>query len=117
VVKIPETNAPDEVAEFCDNKVKRLVRESVIDPNIYNGSTQFLSNDIFFLGKETVLDCVVSLKIKNSESYDRIPRRVLKYGINQLITPLSCLFKLIYETKTIPDQYEISKIITILKRD
>ena len=88
-VKIPENNVPDTVAEFFDNKVKRLVQDSAIDHNIYNGRTNFFSNNAFFMDKEAVLDCVASLKIKNSEGYDRIPQRILKDGIGKLIIPLT----------------------------
>ena len=77
-VKISENNVPDTVAEFFDNKVKRLVRDSAIDPNIYNGRQKILSDNVFFMGKEAVLDCVASLKIKNSEGYDRVPQRIIK---------------------------------------
>ena len=109
-VKIPEVNIPDVVAEFFDNKVKQLVRESAIDPNIYNGRVKILSNDSFFM------DCVSSLKVKNSESYDRLPQRIIKDGIDHLINPLTNLFKAIYETKTIPDQWKIAKINPIHKK-
>jgi hypothetical protein len=53
--------------------LKRLVRESEIEASIYNGRTKILANNCFFMGKEDILDCVSSLKIKNSEGYDRIP--------------------------------------------
>ena len=115
-VKISENNVPDTVAEFFDNKVKRLVRDSAIDPNIYNGIQKILSNNVFFMGKEAVLDCVASLKIKNSEGYDRVPQRIIKDGIENLIAPLTSLFKLIYETRTIPDQWKIAKVSPIPKK-
>lgn len=115
-IKIPEENVPDAVAAFFDNKVKSLVRESLIDPNIYNGRVKFLSMDKFFMGKEAILDCVGSLKIKNCEGYDRLPQRIFKDGINHLVNPLTCLFKLIYDKKKIPDQWKIAKVSPIPKK-
>ena len=115
-IKIPDNNVPDRVAEFFDNKVKRLVRDSEIEPSIYNGRPKILANECFFMGREAILDCVSSLKIKNSEGYDRIPQRIIKDGIELLIAPLTFLFKLIYDTKTIPDQWRIAKVNPIPKK-
>ena len=115
-VKISDSNVPDTVALFFENKVKRLVRESVINPDIYNGKRKIEANNSFFMGRDAILDCVASLKVKNAEGYDRIPQRVIKDGINHLIAPLSMLFKLIYETKLIPDQWKIAKVTPIPKK-
>ena len=41
------------------------------------------------------------------------PQRILVDGINFLLNPISKLFKLIYEQKTIPEQWLVSKIIPI----
>ena len=68
------------------------------------------------MGRDAILDCVASLKVKNAEGYDRIPQRIIKDGINHLIAPLSMLFKLIYETKQIPDQWKIAKVTPIPKK-
>ncbi len=69
------------------------------------------------MGKEAVFDCVASLKIKNSEGYDIIPQRIIKDGVQKLIKPFTSLLKLIYETKTIPDQWRITKVRSIPKKD
>ncbi len=68
------------------------------------------------MGKDAILDCVASLKVKNAEGYDRIPRRIIKDCINHLIVPLTMFFKLLYETKEIPDQWKIVKVIPIPKK-
>ena len=115
-VKIPDTNVPDTVAVFFDNKVRRLVMDSIIDPSIYNGRKKITVNDCFFMGRDAILDCVASLKIKNAEGYDRVPQRIIKDGINHLIVPLTVLFKLIYETNEIPDQWKIAKVTPIPKK-
>jgi hypothetical protein len=75
-----------------------------------------VTNDSFFIGKEAILDCETSLKFKNSERFDRIPKRIIRDGINHLINPLTSLFKSIYETKQIPDQWKI-KVYPIPNKD
>jgi hypothetical protein len=109
-VKIPEKNVPEKVGEFFDNKGKRIVRESETDPSFYNSRTKILSNNCFYMGRDDILDCMSSLKIKNFEGYDRIPQRIIKDGIDLLIVPLSFLFKLIYDYKTIPYHWRIAKV-------
>ena len=58
----------------------------------------------------------MSLKVKNSTGYDRIPQRVLIDGVVSLIGPLTTLFKLVYESKKIPDQWKVSKTIPLHKK-
>ena len=65
---------------------------------------------------ERVTECLKQLKAKNCEGYDRLPLRVLKDGAPFLVKPLSALFKKIYETKEIPEQWKISKVIPLLKK-
>ncbi len=115
-VKIPEDNIPDAFAAFFDSKVKTLVQDTLIDPNIYNGRSKIQSLDCFFMGEEAILDCVKTLKVKNCEGYDRLPQRVLKDGIDYLIYPFTFLFKSIYNTKLIPDQWKIAKVNPIPKK-
>ena len=40
-----------------------------------------------------------SIKVKNSEGFDRIPQRILVDGANELKLPLSILFAKIYDKK------------------
>ena len=115
-VKIPEGEIPDTVASFFDNKVKRLVQDSMIDPLIYNGRLKIQSEDCFFMGRSEILECVGTLKVKNSEGYDRLPQRILKDGISHLADPLCALFKSIYDSKVIPDQWKIAKVNPIPKK-
>jgi hypothetical protein len=63
-----------------------------------------------------VLIAMKSLKIKNCEGHDRIPLRILNDGIQFLLQPLSMLFTKIYESKIIPEQWLISKILPIHKK-
>ena len=60
--------------------------------------------------------CIESIKIKNSEGFDRIPQRVLVEGSMHLLRPLTKLFGLIYNQKMIPEQWRLSKIIPVHKK-
>ena len=71
---------------------------------MYNGSQKLIPDSKMFMTKDNILECVKTIKVKNNEGYDRIPQRILVDGIDQLITPLTQLFSLIYNTKSIPDQ-------------
>ena len=63
-----------------------------------------------------VAECIKSLKIKNSEGFDRIPQRILIDGLNPLLKPLTDLFTLIFKNNIIPKQWLISKTIPIHKK-
>ena len=115
-IKLTDINVPDAVASFFDNKVERLALSAQIDPNIYNGHRKIWCNAGFFMERDDIIKCVSTLKIKNAEGYDRIPQRIIKDGIDQLIDPLTHLFKLIYHTKKIPDQWKVAKVTPILKK-
>ena len=65
---------------------------------------------------ENISKAIRLLKMKNCEGFGRIPVRYLIYGITQITPVLSHLFNLIYETKQIPDQWRVSKVIPIFKK-
>ena len=54
--------------------------------------------------------------LNNTEGYDRIPQRILVDGLEQLLDPLTDLFKLIYGEKVIPGQWLVSRIIPVHKK-
>ena len=62
------------------------------------------------------MNALKSIKIKNSEGYDRIAQRIFNEGREILIKPITKLFELIYKTKQIPEQWSVSKIIPIFKK-
>ena len=72
--------------------------------------------DSMFMSTREVEACIKSIKIKNSEGYDRIPQRILVEGIKHLLAPLSKLFKTVYDSKSIPEQWLFSKIIPVHKK-
>ena len=44
---------------------------------------------------ERIIECIESLKIKNTEDYDRIPQIIIN-GLDALCKPLVKLFQLVY---------------------
>ena len=57
-----------------------------------------------------------SVKPENCEGNDRIPQRILYEGKAKIMDPVTKLFELIYEQKSLPEQWSISKIIPVFKK-
>jgi hypothetical protein len=57
-----------------------------------------------------------SIKIKNSQGFDRILQRIIKEGLENLLEPFAQLFKRIYMQRTVPDQWLLVKRIPIHKK-
>ena len=109
----------DQVAErfanFFDTKIKNIINSTEVDDGVYNGSNKAKSEVKFFMDPLSVKECMQSLKVKNTEGYDRIPQRVLVDGVDVLVDPFSKLFDKIYHEKSIPKQWLIAKTIPIYK--
>ena len=69
-----------------------------------------------FMTGERIIECIKSLKIKNTEGYDRIPQRIIIDGMEALSKPLIKLFELVYREMKVPGQWLISKIIPVHKK-
>ena len=106
---------PERFAKFFDDKIKDVLAQTSLDENVYNGYQKVNSESKFFMSTKWIGECINSLKIKNTEGYDRIPQRVLVDGINELTYPLSIIFRKIYYEKAIPGQWLIAKTIPIYK--
>ena len=104
---------PDQFAKHFKTKVSNLTTENNIQQNVYNGRQKINAGNFNFMNQINVMEAIQSIKFKNTEGYDPIPQRILVDGINFLLNPISKLFKLIYEQKTIPEQWLVSKIIPI----
>ena len=98
------------------DKVEKITRETIVDQNVYNGYRKLAADNQMFMSFSEVEKCIKSIKIKNCEGYDRIPQRVLNEGIEHLLSPLSILFRSIYNSKCIPEQWRFSKIIPVHKK-
>jgi hypothetical protein len=57
----------------------------------------------------------MNLKLKNSEGYDRIPQRILVEGVEFLAAPITGLMNMIYEKKSVPDQWLVAKTTPVYK--
>ena len=115
-IEIQNIDLPDVFAQFFENKVNKIVNDQQISDSVYNGKRKIWTVDHHFMSIDNILEAVKSLKSKISEGYDRIPQRILVEGIEILKYPLSYLFNQIYETKKIPEQWLISKVIPIHKK-
>ena len=56
---------------------------------------------------EKITECIKSLKIENTEGYDRIPQRIISKALDALSKPLTKLFELVYREKKVPGQWLI----------
>ena len=97
--------------------VRTNVALARVDPNgVYNGRCQLMVQDRFFMDKADVKMCVDMLKNKKCEGFDRVPVCVIKDARLPLFDPLCKLFKNIYATGQLPEQWKVSKIVPIFKK-
>ena len=83
---------------------------------MFNGHRLVNTSDHMFMGANIVKECILSLKSKILEGFDRIPQRIISDGVDQLLSPLSRLFELIYEEKKVPEQWLVAKTLPVLKK-
>ena len=115
-VQINNDDLPDRFAEYFSAKVADITNESVINPNVYNGTRKINVNNKNFMSPQQVVTAVKSLKNKNCEGHDNIPQRILIDGIDHLKNPLSILFMKIYNQRNIPEQWLIAKLTPVHKK-
>ena len=112
----PVHNISESFAGFFDKKVTNIVNQTLVNQDVYNGRRKIHANAEMFMAKNNIIECINSLKIKNTEGFDRIPQRILIDGRDAVIEPLASLFKLIYRDTMLPEQWLISKIIPVHKK-
>jgi hypothetical protein len=103
-------------ATFFSEKVSSITNSTLVDPLVYNGEKKLAAGNLMFMSTNEVQKSIESIKLKNTEGYDRIPQRVLVDGIEHLLQPFTKLFDLIYREKSIPEQWRISKIVPVHKK-
>ena len=113
--EIPNIEVPDRFANHFDIKIRNILREVKINDAVYNGIKKVEAENKNFMDLQSVRECITSLKIKNTEGFDRIPQRVLVDGIDYLLAPLTTLMNRIYEQKQVPEQWLVAKTIPIYK--
>ena len=73
-------------------KVGDIVRETVFNPRVFNGSWKIHAESLVFMTRHMILESIDGLKLKNKEGYDRIPQRIFIDARDILIEPLTDLF-------------------------
>jgi hypothetical protein len=106
---------PDEFAKFFDTKVKNIVLSVNIKEGVYNGTRKVNTENKIFMNMDSLRSVMESTKIKNSEGFDRIPQRIIKEGLENLLVPFTQLFKKIYTQRSVPEQWLLAKTIPIHK--
>ena len=89
---IPSHNVADSFAIFFEKKVAKIVGETVVNQNVYNGRRKLMADSSMFMTSLKITECVKDLKFKNTEGYDRIPQRILIDGLD--IVRLFCNYLL-----------------------
>ena len=90
-VTVTGQDVAEQFASFFENKVTRIVSETVINQNVYNGTNKMAAESAMFMTDNKISECIKDLKLKNTEGYDRIPQRILIDGHDFLIVPLTRL--------------------------
>ena len=74
-IRIKTNELEEAFAELFESKVKQLSDNANIDENVYNGRRKLPEIDDFnFMTELNVQKGMESLKLKNAEGHDRIPR-------------------------------------------
>ena len=115
-IDIIDGNTEEVFAEYFDYNVKTIVNSFKVDNEAYNIHTKLNCVSQNFINEITVMKALDSIKIKNTDGYNRIPQQKLNEGKSILINLITNLLNLIYKNKVIPEQWSISKIIQILKQ-
>jgi len=107
---------PQAFADFFQEKVEKIRNETLIPDNPDLGRKKITVNCEAFFTYEKILKTMQSLKSKKCYGYDNIPLLVLKDGAQILAEPFTSLFKMIYQSGIIPDQWKISRTIPLYKK-
>ena len=86
-------------------KAQTLASNANINPNVYYGQIKINFNDENFMTRPNVLETMISIKLKNSEGSDRIPKRIILYAAEILGEPLTVLMNKIYEKRRLKKNY------------
>ena len=90
---IPKFEIAEEFAKMFEQKVKDIESTTNVNDGVYNGNRKINEQNKNFMTSADVRKAILSLKLKNSEGFDRIPQRILLDGISVLMAP----FEIIYE--------------------
>jgi hypothetical protein len=115
-IKINGEDLAEKFASYFDSKVRDISSETLPSKMVYNGKHNLITKEMHLMTELEIKEYILSLKIKNTEGYDRLPQRIIIDGVNILLRPFTGLFDLIYKYKKLPQQWLVSKIIPIHKK-
>jgi hypothetical protein len=101
-ILVPNSEAPETFASLFNNKIKKVLEEVNIEEDVYNGKKMVHAIGKMFMNEKSIKECMLTLKPKNSQGFDRIPQRVLLDGTEYLLQPLTTLFEQVYKQSKIP---------------
>ena len=107
---------PNAFANFFNDKITAHVNNVTVSRNVYNGKNKIIVQNRNFMLRSDIKECLVSLKNKRCEGFDRIPVCIFTDARDILLDPLSELFQKIYATCQLPEQWKVSKIVPIFKK-
>ena len=67
----------EQFAIFFEKEVARIVGETAVNQNVYNGRSKMAADPLMFMTSPKISEYIKDLKLKNTEGYDRIPQRIL----------------------------------------
>ena len=112
---IEKNDLSENFAYFFDKNIQDLLLDTNINQSVYNGTQKVQTVESMFMDPTSVKEILRSLKIKNTEGFDRIPQRILVDGADILGDSLVGLFERIYHQKAVPGQWLVSKTIPVFK--
>jgi hypothetical protein len=115
-IKFSNGRIAEAFAEFFEDKVNKIVKDTETRTDVYKGRRLFLEKDEDFMQPIDVIGVLKNLKIKNCEGYDRLPLRILSKGAELLTPLLTALFQKIYKERKVPKQLKTAKIIPLHKK-
>ena len=74
---IPKEEIAEEFAKMFEQKVKDISSTTKVDDGVYNGNRKINEQNKNSMQTSDVRKAILSLKLKNSEGFDRIPQRIL----------------------------------------
>ena len=109
-VPIATADRAEAFAAFFHEKITSHAQKTKVCQNVYNGKNKIIVQNRNFMQINDVKECMLSLKSKRCEGYDRIPLCIIADACDILLDPFAQLFQKIYATGLIPEQWKVSKI-------
>ena len=81
----------EEFANMFEKKVNDIASTTKVKNDGYNGSRKITEQNKNFMDTSNLRKAILSLKLKNSAGFDRIPQRILLDGISLLMVPFEKL--------------------------